>query len=477
MQNKLLLSELNLLIRDSLIEAFPDTVWVVAEISELKENRSGHCYLELIEKNEEDDEITARVRATVWSYTFRMLKPYFETTTRQLFTSGIKVLIQATVEFHPAYGLSLNIKDIDPTYTVGDLVKRRVEIINRLKGEGVFDMNKELPLPEVPQKIAIISSATAAGYQDFINQLENNSYGFVFHIRLFEAFMQGAEAAQSIIKALEQIYNYEDFFDVVIIIRGGGAQADLSCFDNYELAVNITQFPLPVLTGIGHEKDDTIIDMVAHTRLKTPTAVAEFLISGANRFYEKLINLETNILNRTKEILEEEHIWLNNISKVISNAGQFFLVEEKANLYSLGRDFKERVSQFSFLKFNQLNDVENHILGNSERFLYKKQNSLIQIGHDIKNSTELVLFKKKNRIKRLSENIRNEACGFIKREVNNIHLKEKSAELLNPVNVLNRGYTITYSDGKIIKSAKKLKTNDELETRFADGKVKSKIIK
>jgi len=278
MDQKLTLSELNKQIGDVLESAFPKGVWVVGEISELKENRNGHCYLELIEK--QGIEIVARSRATIWSYTYRMLKPYFETSTGQLFTSGIKILVQVSVEFHAAYGLSLNIKDIDPVYTVGDMAMQRREIVDRLKTEGVFEMNKELQLPLVPQKIAVISSATAAGYQDFVNQLDNNKQGFVFYIKLFQATMQGTETAPSIMAALERIFGYDDFFDAVVIIRGGGATADLSSFDNYDLAYFVTQFPLPVITGIGHEKDDTIVDLVAHTRLKTPTAVAEFFIAG-----------------------------------------------------------------------------------------------------------------------------------------------------------------------------------------------------
>ena len=262
MENKLTLSELNERIKEVIEGAFPSSVWVIAEISELKENRNGHCYLELIEK--QGTEIVARSRATIWSYTYRMLKPYFETTTGQLFTQGIKILVQGAVEFHSAFGLSLNIKDIDPIYTVGDMAMQRKEIINRLQTEGVFEMNKELELPLVPQKIAVISSATAAGYQDFMNQMETNEFGFRFYTKLFQATMQGVEAVPSIIYALERIFQYEDFFDAVVIIRGGGATADLSSFDNYDLAFNITQFPLPVITGIGHEKDDTIIDLVAH---------------------------------------------------------------------------------------------------------------------------------------------------------------------------------------------------------------------
>ena len=218
MNQKLTLTELNERIKDALLSAFPGTVWVVAEVSELKENRSGHCYLELVEK--EGNTITARSRATIWSYTYRMLKPYFETTTGQLFTHGIKILVQAAVEYHPAYGLSLNIRDIDPTYTVGDMALQRKQIIERLQQEGVFEMNKELELPLVPQKIAVISSATAAGYQDFMNQLESNEYGFRFYTHLFEAYMQGAEAVPSIIRALERIFQYDDFLMRLSLFAG-----------------------------------------------------------------------------------------------------------------------------------------------------------------------------------------------------------------------------------------------------------------
>jgi exodeoxyribonuclease VII large subunit len=477
MKDKLLLSELNNQIRDAILEAFPETVWVVAEISELKENRSGHCYLELIEKDEATDEITARARATIWSYTFRMLKPYFETTTGQVFTSGIKVLVQATVEFHAAFGLSLNIKDIDPTYTIGDLARKRREIIDRLIREGVFDMNKELPLPEVPQKIAVISSATAAGYLDFVNQLENNQHGFVFYHKLFEAYMQGTEATPSIINALERIFKYDNFFDVVVIIRGGGAQADLSCFDNYDLAINVTQFPLPVLTGIGHEKDDTIVDMVAHTRLKTPTAVAEFIISGALRFYENLIELEETILDKVQEILEEETLFLNRIGSEIAREGQFFILSKNKELTKLSRDFESGVHDFSFRKNFQLNHFRNKTSTDSVIFLLNAGNKLRQNFHDVKNHSEFVILKSKNAVNYLSGNFKNTVYNFLQNSNSEIRLKEKSVQLLNPENVLERGYTLTYKNGKIVKSSVGLKEKDVLLTRFADGKVESEIIK
>ncbi|MCF6358931.1 MAG: exodeoxyribonuclease VII large subunit, partial [Draconibacterium sp.] len=348
MDQKLTLLQLNESIKDTLSDVFPTTVWVVAEVSEMKENRTGHCYLELIEK--EGNSIIARSRATIWSYTFRMLKPYFETSTGQQFSEGIKILVQVTVEYHPVYGLSLNIKDIDPIYTVGDMALQRKEIINRLQTEGIFDMNKELELPLVPQKIAIISSATAAGFQDFMNQLNTNEFEFKFYTKLFEATMQGAETVPSIINALERIFEYEHFFDAVVIIRGGGATADLSSFDDYDLAFNITQFPLPVITGIGHEKDDTIIDLVAHTRMKTPTAVAEFLITGVARFYERLLDMETEIIQFVRNTIDEEQNRLERIATGLNFSVSEFINEKQTRLTKMGNELQQNVSQFSFKK-------------------------------------------------------------------------------------------------------------------------------
>jgi exodeoxyribonuclease VII large subunit len=288
MNEAIKLSELNGLVRKVVTDAFPEKIWVIGEISEMKINRNGHCYLNLIEKDEATDTVVAQARATIWSYTFRMLRPYFETTTGQILIEGLKVLVNVSVEFHELYGYSLNIQDIDPTYTLGDMARRRREIIARLTDEGVLDMNKEVEFPLAPQKIAVISSETAAGYRDFTDHLLNNPAGYIFYPKLFPAVMQGSQTEISVIEALDHIYEYEDLFDVVVIIRGGGSQIDLSCFDNYNLAYHITQFPLPVITGIGHEKDNTIVDLVAHTRLKTPTAVAEFLIGEVAGFDQQI---------------------------------------------------------------------------------------------------------------------------------------------------------------------------------------------
>ena len=475
MNKEFTLSQLNKSIKDTLQNAFPTTVWVVAEVSEMKENRSGHCYLELIEK--EGNEILARSRATIWSYTFRMLKPYFETSTGQQFTQGIKILVQVTVEYHPAYGLSLNIKDIDPTYTVGDMAMQRKEIINRLQTEGIFEMNKELELPLVPQKIAIISSATAAGFQDFMNQLDLNESGFKFYTKLFEATMQGAETVPSIINALERIFQYEDFFDAVVIIRGGGATADLSSFDDYDLAFNITQFPLPVITGIGHEKDDTIIDLVAHTRMKTPTAVAEFLITGVARFYERLLDMENEVVQFVRNTIDNEQSRLEKIATDLNYSVSGFINEKQVRITKMGNELQQNINRFSFKKEYEINNLKHDLESAVSLWFVEVKNSMELKRRVLKRVVGESLLKESATLIHYSDLISSKSRKMIFREQEKIHINENSMRLLNPENILKRGYSLTLKDGEVVKSAERLKMNDEIETRFANGKVKSKIIK
>jgi len=266
------LSDLNIKIKEKIENNFFETFRITAEISELRENK-GNAYLELSEKSETDI-ILAKARATIWARTYGMLKSYFESSTGHKLEAGLKVLIVVQVVFHEVYGFSLNVIDIDPTYTIGEIERKRLFIIKRLEEEGVMDMNKELDFPSVPQRIAVISSETAAGFGDFQNQLQISPFKFV--IKLFSAAMQGEETENSVVEALENIFEEEENFDLAVIIRGGGSKSDLAWFDSYKIAVNIAQFPLPVLTGIGHERDRSISDLTAHIALNTPTAVAEF---------------------------------------------------------------------------------------------------------------------------------------------------------------------------------------------------------
>lgn len=294
--------------------------WITAEISEVNEHYSGHCYLELIEKDDADEHIIAKAKAVIWSFTYRMIKPYFETTTHERLMAGMKVLVKVEVSFHEAYGYSLVIKDIDPQYTLGDMARKRALIIQQLYAEGVMDLNKEIDLPLLVQRIAVISSPGAAGYTDFCNQLHGNAFGFVFYHRLFAAVMQGTETEASIINALEAVYEHKELFDVVVIIRGGGATSDLSWFDNYNIAYHCTQFPLPILSGIGHDKDVSVVDMVAHTSLKTPTAVAQFLVDCMQQTESNLHTVKEEIINYTEQTLESWQQRLQLVTLQLPNA-------------------------------------------------------------------------------------------------------------------------------------------------------------
>lgn len=307
----LTLRELNLRIKAVMQERFPETYWLRAETSDVRVNHSsGHCYLEFVEKNEQTGQIVAKARASIWAKTFGMLKPYFEKETGQAFVSGLTVLVKVSVEFHELYGFSLTVYAIDPAYTLGDMARKRLEIVKQLKAEGIFTLNKELPFPVLPRRIAIITSPTAAGYEDFMNQLTNNDSGFPFYVKLFPALMQGDKTEESVISALDRIYACASCFDVVAIIRGGGASSDLSSFDSYLLAANCAQFPLPVITGIGHERDETVLDMVAHTRMKTPTAVAEFLIGQMKQAADEVEELEAQFVYLADKKLSEQKTWI-----------------------------------------------------------------------------------------------------------------------------------------------------------------------
>jgi len=475
MEKSITLFELNTKIRNALNEKLPETVWVKAEISEMKENRNGHCYMELAERD--GNETIARARAIIWSYTYRMLKPYFESSTGRFFTEGLKIMVLVMVDFHPVYGLSLNIKDIEPAYTVGDIALQRKEIIERLKSEMVFDMNGELPLPLVPQRIAVISSKTAAGYQDFISHLFNNHRGFKFYTCLFEAYMQGPEAESSVINALERIFRNEKLFDVVAIIRGGGAVADLSCFDSYELALNVARFPLPVITGIGHEKDDTIVDMVAHSRLKTPTAVAEFFISGTERFYENLMEKKETVAHRTGMTLEAKYAQLGTCTGNLYNFVYKFIGKNNDYLVRKSSKLQHEVNRFSFNKKYKLNNLKHKLYTVMSVWYNENKTSLIRERNNLSGILRKYFSDRINACIRLRESLRVHYGRFMAKEQERINSNGKSVRLLDPANILKRGYTITLFKDKIVKSAEQLNIKDEIETRFSDGKVISKIAK
>ncbi len=344
-QDILSLLELNLSIKEAISQEFDAAYWVRAETSDVRPHRNGHCYLEFIEKAKDGHSIVAKARGTIWASTFNLLKPYFEQETGQAFTSGITVLVRVTVAFHETYGLGLNVVDIDPSYTLGEIARNRMLVLKQLEEEGVLNLNKELSLAEPLNRIAVISSQSAAGYEDFHNQLEHNSEGLIFYKKLFPAIMQGDRSEASIIAALELIYAHKELFDVVVIIRGGGATSDLSCFDSYALATNCAQFPLPIISGIGHERDVTVLDAVAHTRVKTPTAAAEFLINRVAATNNYLMELQDRLVQATRNILVEEEGQLNGWSKDVYHNSKSLLQSNSNTLLFLNEKLRSAVKR------------------------------------------------------------------------------------------------------------------------------------
>lgn len=353
------LSQLNGLIKAAITNTLPDMYWVVAEIAEIKLNQRGHCYLELVEK--EDDATIAQIKAAIWAYEYRSISSKFQKATSEPLSRGMKILFLAVVTFHEVYGLSLNIKNIDPTYTIGEMARKRKEVIERLRKEGIIDKNKLLELPLVPQRIAVISSPTAAGYGDFIKHLDRNPYSYRFVHVLFPALMQGNEAEASIINALGQIRKKRTGFDLAVMIRGGGSTIDLSCFDSYALSSAVATFPLPIISGIGHEKDDTVVDIVAHTRMKTPTAVAEFIVSGVRAFEETVLGLETRLMNRAGELLKDEKQRLIFLARQISLVPYRLKSVHLNRLLLLQKDIRGHIRQIFHANRNRLENMQQAV--------------------------------------------------------------------------------------------------------------------
>lgn len=427
--NAIGLFELQKQIKNHLAQNFPTYRWVKVELSELNVNSNGHCYLELVEKKNEV--IIAKVRATIWNFTFKILKPYFESSTGYELTAGIKVLLKVSVEFHELYGLTFNIKDIDPSFTIGDIELQKNKTIRRLTEDGIIDMNANIDLPIVIQNIAVISSATAAGYGDWVDQIQNNPYQYQFNYKLFEAQMQGVNTSKSIEKALELIFNETTKYDAVVIIRGGGSKLDLSAFDEYDLAAHIAQFPLPIFTGIGHERDESIVDVVAHSAYKTPTAVADFLIENMHAFELEIENIAYTIVQEVNQSLNG-HIQKMDI---ISNSLNHLLISEIKN----SEEQLKHITHKLFIHTQNFNKMALMALESSEKHLRQLPSHIIS------------------------------------EYQNKLNRNEKWLSILDPIQVLKRGYAMLIQKGKWIQTKEKIDIKENVEILMQDGAIDTKI--
>ena len=377
------------MVRDAIETHLPDEYWVEAELSECREH-SGHCYMELIEKDEHSNTPVARASAKCWRQTWLMVKPYFERTTGQTLHAGMKVLLKVYAQYHEAYGFSWIVTDIDPTFTMGDMARRRQEIIRTLKEEGIFDMQRELCIPLFAQNIAVISAPTAAGYGDFCRQLEDNEYGFRFNVTLFPAIMQGEQVEASIINALGQIFNAEEDFDVVVILRGGGATADLSGFDTLALAENVAQYPLPIITGIGHERDESILDMVSNTRVKTPTAAAAFLIDNLRRVLERIEQAEASISQYITQRISYQQQRISQLATLIPTLAQQCLSNERHRIEMLQSRLPVSVERRMTAQKHLLEQLHLKLQGFDPQILLSRGYSItLKNGRAVRNAADL----------------------------------------------------------------------------------------
>lgn len=428
MNKALSLFELNNLVRQAIDVTLNGEYWVEAELSEAREN-NGHLYMELVEKDELGNTPLAKASAKCWRSVWTRLRPEFERQTNMRLRAGMKVMLKVYPQFHETYGFSWIVSDIDPTYTLGDMARRRLEIIRILKEEGVFELNKQLPLPMFSQRIAVISSETAAGYGDFCNQLRGNSYGFSFSVKLFNAVMQGEGVEHSVIEALNKIYEDVDSYDCVVIIRGGGASSDLTGFDSLSLAENIANFPLPIITGIGHDRDETVADMVAHSKVKTPTAAAALLIDNLYVVMNRIDNARQSIYNKVGMLMQSERQRMLRLSQLIPTLFSVMSTREHGRLEQLF----QRMSAASFRGVaesrNRVNLLESKLLLNTEKRMQTERHRL--------------------------------------------ELLAQRLSALDPQVLLKRGYSITTLNGKAVLDGSVLKAGDEIETRFAKGTITS----
>ncbi len=427
----LTLYELNNLVRGVLESRLKDEYWLQAELSEVREAYNGHCYVEFVQKDTAGRNLIAKARGAIWAGTYRLLAPMFERETGQRLVPGLKVLVRVSVTFHELYGYSLTVSDIDPAYTLGDIARRRKEILAQLAAEGILNDNKSLRLPLLANRIAVISSATAAGYGDFCNQLLRNDYGLRFTVRLFPAVMQGERVEASVLAAMDAVMAECDAWDAVVIIRGGGAVSDLSGFDTYLLAAACAQFPLPVITGIGHERDDTVLDAVAHTRVKTPTAAAAFLIAHQVETASVLDDLARRISQAARWRMEREQNRLAGMSVKWGGAWQ-------------------RVRSGGMHRLELL----------SQRLRYACRSRLSEGDHRLVVCGE-----------RLSASL----PVRMERERFRLRLLQQRCEAADPAVLLKRGYSMTWCNGTLVRAAGQLKQGDEITTRLADGEIRSVV--
>lgn len=424
----LTLLELNRRIASLVMTPATQNIWVTAELSDVSV-RGGHCYMELLQKDPSTGSTLAKARAAIWANNFRVIRSDFYAATGQDFVTGLKVMVRVNVSMHPVYGMSMMINAVNPDYTMGDILRRRKEMLDRLKAEGIADINKSLCWPEPPLRIAVISSPEAAGYGDFMNQINSNNLRLRFSIKLFPAIMQGNHTAGSVVEALNAIEAEQSDWDGVVIIRGGGATSDLLGFEDYILASKVATFPLPIIVGIGHERDVTILDYVACTRVKTPTAAAEWLILQGKTALDRL----------------------NNLGQEIGITAMQYLSGCKEQLSQL----EGRIPTLPFATVDRAKAKIDRYAASLQQLAFKRMQPQI------------------SRLDTLASTIAMASHNTIERRRSRLDALAQLLDALSPQATLRRGYSITRYEGRAVTSADSVPQGAMLITTLAEGTITS----
>ena len=448
------LREVTLSIQKVISERYKSSFWVKAEMNKLNHyTHSGHCYPELVEK--QSGKVVAQMRSMLWKNDYLAINEKFQQILREPLRDGITILFNARISFDPVYGLCLRILDIDPVFSLGELEKEKLENIERLKREGLYDMNRNLTLPLVPQRIAVISVETSKGYSDFLQMINSNPWGYKFFHHLFPALLQGDKSAKSICRQLRQARKVLKHFDAVAIIRGGGGDVGLSSFNNYELAKAICTFPIPVITGIGHSTNDTVAEMVSYKNAITPTELADFLIQKFHNFAQPVQQAENIIVAHSRQVIKDE----------------------KIKFQSTMRLFRSVTGNMLLKHHNEINSRSKMLARQCHFILKNEKESCRLMGSGIARSTSMIFANSKAVLQRSMQDLGKQSMLHLKHEKGDLENIEKNIRIMDPVNVLRRGYSITMYKGKALKSKEGVKQGDELTTILEDGQIISNISK
>jgi len=439
-------------IRKTIDERYKNLYWVKAEMHKLNQFPSGHCFPELLQK--EDGKILAQISGSIWKHNFERINKRFIDVVKEPLKEDTTLLLQVKVSFHEMYGLSLQIMDIDPNYALGELQKERQETLKKLQKEGLINSNQQLTFPVLPKRIAIVSAYASKGLSDFMKVIETNDWNYQFFTMLFPAYLQGDHAASSIIAQLERIKKVQHHFDCVVIVRGGGGEVGLSCYNNYDLCKNIAQFPLPVLTGIGHSTNLTVAEMIAYRNAITPTELGDFLIQAFHNFAVPVKDAVKRLKVSTTNTIGTSKLALNNYSKLFRSAVKQSVSHNKQVVLASIKDLENNIKVVQINQNNNIQKLEQGVYRNSKLLLASKRNELNTSSQAMVNSTN-ALFKTKDDL---------------------LNQMVHSVRLMNPINVLNRGYSISLINGKTISKSNKVKKGDKIHTKTATFSIHSEVV-